>query len=126
MPEGYPDVEHNRMALFWRPLIDMRPSPYAPMRLQAIEYVNRWLADPDSREWAWFARHSVAGLRNQVIRHAGLPQYACRDPRDLPVELRTPQWIVLVDAIDNFVDLPPLRRRSSSSNSSRCPFTASL
>lgn len=110
-PEGFPDIDHNRLAIFWRPLIDMRQSPCAPMRLQAIAHVNRWLADRDSREWAWFSRHSVAGLRNQVIRHAGLPRYACRDPRRLPEELRSDEWRTLVDAIGEFHDMHPLRRR---------------
>lgn len=110
-PTGLPDIEHNRLAIFWRPLIDMAPSPYAPMRLQAIGYVNDWLADEESTSWAWFARHSVVGLRTQVIRHAGLAEYACRDPRELPDRLRTRQWRVLVDALDRFADLPPLRRR---------------
>lgn len=108
---GNPDLGHNRLAVFWRPLIDMRPSPFAPMRLQAIAHVNAWLADPDSTGWAWFARHSVAGLRNQVIRHAGLPDHACRDPRELRPDLRSPQWTVLVDAIEQYPDLPPPRKR---------------
>ncbi|GAA0611952.1 hypothetical protein HPO96_22455 [Kribbella sandramycini] len=104
-------LEHNRLAVFWRPLLDLHPSPYAPMRLQALSYVNSWLADPESTDWAWFSRHSVAGLRNQVVRHTGLAQYACKDPRDLPEDLRTSQWQVLAEALDNFADLPPLRRR---------------
>lgn len=111
LPTGHPDLKYNRLAAYWRPLIDMRPSGFAPMRLRAIRYVNAWLGDTDSLGWAWFSRHSVAGLRHQVIWHAGLPQYACRDPRELPAELRTPEWNVLVEAIDSFDDLPPLRRR---------------
>jgi len=111
MPSDYPDIEHNRLAAYWRPLIDLQPSRFAPMRLRAIAYINAWLAEPGSTGWAWFSRHSVAGLRQQVIRHAGLPQFACHDPRELPAELRSPQWDVLVENIENFEDLQPLRRR---------------
>jgi len=102
---GQPDIDHNRVAVFWRPLIDLTDSPLAPTRLQMFRPVSDWLADPDSRRWSWFARIGVAGLRHQVLRHAGLDEYDCLDPRALPEALRTPEWSRLADAVDRFATL---------------------
>lgn len=102
---GLPELEYNRLGAFWRPLIDMTDSDVAPTRLQMIRPVCDWLADPAPGRWSWFARIGVAGLRHQVVRHAGLDQYDCREPRGLAPELRTPEWDQLVDAIDRFAEL---------------------
>jgi hypothetical protein len=102
---GLPDLEHNRLAMFWRPIIDMVDSEVAPMRLRMIAPVSAWLADPVPGRWSWFAMIGVAGLRHQVLRHAGLNQYDCREPTELPAELRTPQWDRLTDAVGQFPQL---------------------
>ena len=102
---GLPELKYNRLGAFWRPVIDMTESEVAPTRLQMIRPVCEWLADPSPGRWSWFARIGVAGLRHQVVRHAGLDQYDCREPADMPGELRTPEWNRLVDAIDRFADL---------------------
>lgn len=44
----------------------------------------------------------VAGLRHQVLRHAGLDRYDCREPTELPAEFRTPQWNTLLESIERF------------------------
>lgn len=88
--------------MFWRPIIDMADSELAPMRLRMIQPVSAWLAEPVPGRWSWFAMIGVAGLRHQVLRHAGLEHYDCREPAGLPVELRTPQWSRLVSAIEQF------------------------
>jgi hypothetical protein len=102
---GMPELAYNRMGMFWRPLIDLTDSPVAPTRLQMFRPVSDWLADPEPGRWSWFARIGVAGLRHQVLRHTGLDEYDCRDPRDLPAELRTPEWETLVAAIERFGEL---------------------
>ncbi|WP_449060978.1 hypothetical protein [Planomonospora algeriensis] len=105
-----PPLEHNRLGVFWRPIIDMTDSPVAPLRLRMIQPVSEWLADPRPDRWSWFAMIGVAGLRHQVLRHAGLDHYDCRRPTELPEELRTPQWNVLMRAIDRFPELDPAPR----------------
>ncbi len=107
---GMPPLEHNRLGVFWRPIIDMTDSPVAPLRLRMIQPVSEWLADPRPDRWSWFAMIGVAGLRHQVLRHAGLDHYDCRRPTELPEELRTPQWNVLMRAIDRFPELDPAPR----------------
>ena len=102
---GRPSLEYNRLAAFWRPLIDMTDGDLAPMRLRTIRPVASWLADATSERWPWFSRIGVAGVRHQVVRHAGLDEYDCRVPGDLPERLRTPEWNGLVEAIDEFADL---------------------
>jgi hypothetical protein len=92
----------NRLAVFWRPLIDMTDTPFAPMRLRIIRHVASWLAEPDAGHRSWFAMIGVAGLRHQLLRHAGLPEYDCADPTMLPQHLRTPQWDQLACAVDEF------------------------
>jgi len=107
---GLPDLEHNRLGLFWRPIIDMVDSDVAPMRLRMIAPVSDWLADPTPGQWSWFAMIGVPGLRHQVLRHAGLDQYDCREPTELPQPFRTPRWRVLTDAIDRFDTLDSQHR----------------
>ncbi|MDN3354455.1 hypothetical protein [Actinomadura sp. DC4] len=102
---GLPELPHNRLGAFWRPIIDMTDSDLASSRLRMIRPVASWLADPASAEPLWFARINVAGLRHQVIRHSGLNAYDCQEPKDLAEELRTPEWETLVRAIDGFEDL---------------------
>jgi tetratricopeptide (TPR) repeat protein len=100
-----PDIEHNRLAMFWRPLIDMTDSALAPMHLRMISPVSGWLSRPEPGRRSWFAMIAVAGLRHQVVRHAGLDRYDCREPTGLTEQLRTPQWNTLLDAIARFRDL---------------------
>ncbi|MFC6092226.1 hypothetical protein [Saccharothrix lopnurensis] len=107
---GMPELEHNRLAAFWRPIVDMADSEVAPMRLRAVQPVSEWLADPVEGRWSWFAMIGVAGLRHQVLRHAGLAEYDCREPAGLPPELRTPQWSRLVESIHRFDSLTPYAR----------------
>jgi tetratricopeptide (TPR) repeat protein len=102
---GYPGIEHNRLAIFWRPIIDMTDSPYAPMRLRMIRHVSTWLTDTTTPHRCWFAMIGVPGLRRQVIRHAGLHDYDCTGPAGLPARHQTPAWHTLVDAISNYPDL---------------------
>jgi hypothetical protein len=102
---GRPALPYNRLAAFWRPLVDLTDSEVASLRLRMIRPVTEWLADPASEEWPWFSRIGLPGLRRQVVRHAGLDHYDCRDPRDLPAELRTPWWNTLTEAIDRFPSL---------------------
>ncbi|MEV5495917.1 hypothetical protein AB0M50_11020 [Nonomuraea fuscirosea] len=107
---GLPEPPYNRLAHFWRPIIDMTDSDVAPSRLRMIRPVSSWLAEPESGEQLWFARINVTGLRRQVIRHAGLDAYDCREPKNLAEQLRTPAWETLVLAIDRFDRLDPYVR----------------
>lgn len=100
----------NRMALHWRPIIDLADGPFPPMRLSFVKPVADWLADPAQARWPQFAMIAVSGLRHQVVRHAGLPAYDCEDPADLAPELRTGRWQRLVEAIAAFHDLDFMRR----------------
>ncbi len=100
-----PDIEHNRLAMFWRPLIDMTDSALAPMHVRMIAPVSGWLARPEPGRRSWFAMIAVAGLRHQVVRHAGLDRYDCREPTGLTEQLRTPRWNTLLDVIARFRDL---------------------
>ncbi|MFG2938311.1 hypothetical protein [Streptomyces sp. NPDC048282] len=103
---GLPDIAANRLTPFWRPLIDLRPSPYSPLRLQAIPLVAARLAEPpDAHRPARFSRIGVPGQRHQVLRHAGLDAYDCRTPAGLAPHLRGPHWQNLVDTADAFPDL---------------------
>lgn len=102
---GYPDLEHNRLGVFWRPIIDMTDSPYAAVRLRAIIPVADWLADTMTRQRSWFSIIGVPGLRRQVVLHAGLRHYDCSRPGDLSVSYRTARWQSLVDLTDSYDDL---------------------
>ncbi|WP_306203942.1 tetratricopeptide repeat protein [Actinoplanes sp. RD1] len=99
---GMPGLPHNRLGVFWRPIIDMADSPYAPLRLRLVQHVSDWIAEPDAGHVSWFAIIGIPGLRHQVLRHAGLEEYDCLTPEGLPAHLRTPQWQRLVDAVGRF------------------------
>lgn len=107
---GLPDVEHNRLAIFWRPIIDMVDRDMAAMRLRLIAPVSSWLADRETTHWSWFAMIGVAGLRHQVLRHAGLDHYDCREPTELDPRFRTPQWETLLESIGRFSALDYSKR----------------
>src|SRR5581483_2433603 len=107
---GSPDPDEKRLAIFWRPIVDMTDGDFAPMRLRMIRHVNAWLAEPVAGRWSWFAMIGVNGLRHQVLRHAGLERYDCADPTGLAEELRTPQWSTLTGAIAEYADLDPHTR----------------
>ena len=102
-----PELEFNRLAVFWRPIIDLVHTPLAPMRLRMIRPVVQWLADPTEAPQGllWFSRIGVPGLRRQVLRHAGLDAYDCVRPAQLPVPLRTPAWQRLVELVARFDEL---------------------
>jgi tetratricopeptide (TPR) repeat protein len=102
---GYPDIEHNRLGVFWRPIIDITDSPYAALRLRTIIPVADCLADTTARHRSWFLRIGVPGLRRQVVFHAGLRDYDCLRPADLPASHRTTRWQSLVDLTGRFRDL---------------------
>lgn len=102
---GRPDLQHNRIGLFWRPIVDLTDNELAPLRLRFVKTISEWLADPVEGRWSWFAIIGVAGLRHQVLRHAGLREYDCREPTELPERLQTPQWATLVNRIERFGDL---------------------
>jgi tetratricopeptide (TPR) repeat protein len=107
---GMPDLEHNRLAIFWRPIIDMTHSELAPLRLRVVRQISAWLAEPAPRPTSWFAIIGIPGLRSQVLRHAGLDQYECKNPAGLAPELRTPQWSRLVELIEQFSDIDDATR----------------
>lgn len=107
---GTNDLERNRLAVFWRPLIDLTDSELAPLRLRMIRPVASWLMDPDGERRSWFSMIGVPGLRHQVVRHAGLPNFDCRDPTGLSPDRRTPQWQAMVDLIDRFYEIGDARR----------------
>ncbi|MEU5592452.1 hypothetical protein [Streptomyces sp. NPDC020298] len=103
---GLPGLQANRLTPFWRPLIDLCPSPHSPLRLRAIPLVAARLAEPPgAHRPARFSRIGVPGQRHQVLRHAGLDAYDCRTPAGLAPHLRTPHWQNLVDMADAFPDL---------------------
>jgi tetratricopeptide (TPR) repeat protein len=99
---GYPDLEHNRLGVFWRPIIDLTDSPYAALWLRAIIPVADWLADTTTRHRSWFSIIGIPGLRRQVVLHAGLRHYDCSRPGDLPISYRSPRWQNLIDLTDNY------------------------
>jgi tetratricopeptide (TPR) repeat protein len=107
---GAPDIDANRVALYWRPLLDLAGSRLAPMRLAMMAPVTGWLATGEPGRVCWFSRIGVVGLRDQVLRHAGLDGYQAHRPQDLPAELRSDGWQVLVDALDGFDGLDPYLR----------------
>lgn len=102
---GYPDLDHNRLGVFWRPIIDITDAPYTALKLRAITPVARWLTEPATRHRSWFAIIGVPGLRRQVLSHAGLQHLDCTRPEDVPVEYRTPLWQSLVDLTCRYDDL---------------------
>jgi hypothetical protein len=107
---GMPDLEHNRLAMFWRPIIDMTHSELAPLRLRMVRQISEWLAQPAPRPTSWFAIIGIPELRRQVLRHAGLDQYDCTSPAGLAQELRTPQWDRLVELVEQFAELDDATR----------------
>jgi hypothetical protein len=102
---GLPELSLNRLAVFWRPMIDMERSDYTSLRLRAIPLVSSWLTDPARGCRSWFSMIGVPGQRRQVLRHAGLDQYDCPEPGGLAEELRTARWSTLTMAIENFANL---------------------
>ncbi|MER5885408.1 hypothetical protein ABT160_16390 [Streptomyces sp. NPDC001941] len=108
---GLPGIGANRLTPFWRPLIDLLPSPHSPLRLRAIPLVAARLAEPRAAHRpSRFSRIGVPGQRHQVLRHAGLDAYDCRTPAGLAPHLRTPHWQNLVDTAEDFADLAPPSR----------------
>lgn len=99
---GLPHLDRNRLAFFWRPLIDLADSEVASVRLRMIAPMSEWLADLQTDRWPSFSLIGVPGLRHQVLRHAGLHRYVSHTPTDLPGELRTPGWQRLVEVIAGF------------------------
>lgn len=49
-------------------------------------------------------------FRAQLIAESHAPEYAVRDPRDLPDGLRTERWRAMCAALDGWDDLPAARR----------------
>jgi hypothetical protein len=107
---GAPEIGCNRLAVTWRPIIDMTHTELAPISLRMIRPVSEWIADPTPGRLSWFSRIAVPGLRGQVLRHAGLDAYAALRPADLRAESRTPAWQRLVDALGEFAGLNPYTR----------------
>jgi tetratricopeptide (TPR) repeat protein len=105
-----PGLDGNRLAVFWRPLIDLTDTDHASVRLRAMPLISSWLDRPGAATRSWFSMIGVPGQRHQVLRHAGLPTYDCADPAGLAPALQTPGWSVLVRAIEAFPDLGPGRR----------------
>lgn len=106
---GERDLAHNRLAHFWRPVIDLSDSAVAPLRLRMVAPLVASLARGESR-WLWYSMVGVPGLRHQVLRHAGLPEYDCREPGGLPPELRSVAWNNLIRYIGRFPSLDPRTR----------------
>ena len=102
---GAPEIQCNRLAMVWRPIIDMTHTELAPISLRMIRPVSGWIAEAPDGQVSWFSRMAVPGLRRQVLRHAGLEAYDGIKPSDLPAALRTPAWQRLVDALDCFASL---------------------
>ncbi|MBM2614788.1 hypothetical protein JIG36_04360 [Actinoplanes sp. LDG1-06] len=102
---GAPEPAVNRVALFWRPIVDLTPSPHAGLRMRMLHPVARWLAEPKDGRIVWFSRIGVPGLRRQVLRHAGLDPYDCSGPPGLAEDLRTPDWRNLVAVLERFGEL---------------------
>jgi tetratricopeptide (TPR) repeat protein len=99
---GAADPRHNRLMPFWRPLIDMADGELVPLRLRMIAPISQWLAEPEPERWPWFAMIAVPGLRHQVLRHAGLDDYDCREPAGLREQCRNDRWNTLLAAIERF------------------------
>lgn len=102
---GVPELECNRLALVWRPIIDLSGGEFAPMRLRFVAPVADWIADPRPERRLWFSRIGVPGLRSQVVRHAGLRDWDCRTPEQLSRQLWTPRWERLVESVQRFGEL---------------------
>ncbi|MEO3818593.1 hypothetical protein [Plantactinospora sp. B24E8] len=100
---GEPTLAHNRLAQFWRPVIDLSDTGYASLRLRMVAPLAERLARGDGR-WPWYSRIAVPGLRSQVLRHAGLRRYDCRAPDGLPEQLRTPAWTNLLRYVGEFAE----------------------
>jgi tetratricopeptide (TPR) repeat protein len=96
------DIGCNRLAMFWRPIIDMTHSEMAPVSLRMVSLLSSWIAAPGTSRVSWFSRMAVPGQRSQVLRHAGLDAYDAMRPADLAPELRTPSWQRLVDILGGF------------------------
>jgi tetratricopeptide (TPR) repeat protein len=104
-PAHHTGLDGNRLAVFWRPLVDLTDSAYAPVRLRAVPLVSSWLARPESARRSWFSMIGVPGQRHQVLRHAGLVAYDCAEPTALSPALHSEGWSVLVRTVEAFRDL---------------------
>lgn len=104
------DLRDSRLAAFWRPLVDMGDSDLVPLRLRMVAPVadGPLACEPDT--WPWCALLGVPGQRRQVLCHAGLDGYACREPAGLRAEHRTERWEALVAAVDRFPELDDAAR----------------
>ena len=99
---GSPEVAFNPLARRWRPIVDLGRSPLAPRYLQVTESVAALIASGSVAPPLWLSRAGTAGLRRQVLSHAGLDRLDVWDPRHLPVADRTAPWQAMCDAIDRF------------------------
>ncbi|MBM2614784.1 hypothetical protein JIG36_04340 [Actinoplanes sp. LDG1-06] len=98
---GGAGIEANRLAMYWRPIIDLGSCPFPAIRMRLIRGLDDGL---------WFSRLGVPGLRRQVLRHAGLDDYDCPDPTALAEEKQSPRWRSLVAGIRRFDELGDDRR----------------
>jgi hypothetical protein len=80
----------------------MTDSDLASMRMRLIPPVSAMIAAAEPGVWSWFAMIGVSGLRHQVLRHAGLMRYDCREPSKMAAEFQTPPWCNLVATMERF------------------------
>jgi len=79
-----------------------------PLHARGIDWY--WRAFADERSPAFMLQRTLPpAFRAQLVAESHAAQYAVRDPRDLPDELRTDRWRAMCEALDGWDDLPPAR-----------------
>ncbi|HEY3068263.1 MAG TPA: hypothetical protein VGL09_20935 [Methylomirabilota bacterium] len=92
-----------------RPYLDL--GPCAPGPLHALRVEECWRSFAESHRPLFTPQRALPpAFRTQLTDEAGRPQYAVRDPRELPEPLRTERWQFVCDALDHWSDLPIERR----------------
>jgi tetratricopeptide (TPR) repeat protein len=82
------------MVRHWRPLLDLSRADAVPLWVGNIPYLGeRICAGPAGEPPGVLPSITpVAGLRNQVVLHAGLATWVCRSPAELPAGFQSPAW----------------------------------
>ncbi|WP_331740195.1 hypothetical protein OG613_45670 (plasmid) [Streptomyces sp. NBC_00015] len=87
-----------------RPFFDLGlPCDDSPAYTAPLDVDRRNLTAPTDLPMLWQTMN--ASFREELIQATGFHEYTLTDPRQLDVGLRTPDWQVLVDNVENFADL---------------------
>jgi tetratricopeptide (TPR) repeat protein len=94
-----------------RPYIDLGPCVMGPLYARGIDEYWRAFSDPAAPPFN-LQRTLPPVFRTQLLTESGQRDFLVSDPRELPPCLRSDRWSVICDALDEWGNLPPPRKRA--------------